>query len=256
MLTIGQLASHAGVTIRAVRHYHARELLPEPERDSSGYRRYDANAVVDLIKIRTLAEAGVPLSRVKELLRADEEEFAAAVADIDRRLRAEIREQQARRERIKRLAAGDSLALPADAVAYLDQLRAIGMPDRMVEGERDAWILIAAHSPEQMESWIAIKREQLEDPEVVETYRRFCEMIDWQPDDPRLPELADWLAEVFSRAPQWDESEADLAGSSVELLDSMFVELVPAAGRLMELLEERGWTGWTKLEQTKADVRA
>ena len=75
MLTIGQLASYAGVTVRAVRHYHAKGLLPEPERDHSGYRRYDAHAVVELIKIRTLADAGVPLARVRELLDADEEEF-------------------------------------------------------------------------------------------------------------------------------------------------------------------------------------
>src|SRR5215210_700372 len=60
MLTIGQLASYAGVTIRAVRHYHHVGLMPEPERDSSGYRTYDADAVVRLIRIRTLAEAGVP----------------------------------------------------------------------------------------------------------------------------------------------------------------------------------------------------
>ena len=42
MLTIGQLATYAGVTVRAVRHYHAKGLLPEPARDGSGYRRYDA----------------------------------------------------------------------------------------------------------------------------------------------------------------------------------------------------------------------
>ena len=42
MLTIGELASYAGVTVRAVRHYHAKGLLPEPERDHSGYRRYGA----------------------------------------------------------------------------------------------------------------------------------------------------------------------------------------------------------------------
>ena len=39
MLTIGELASYAGVTVRAVRRYHAKGLLPEPERDHSGYRR-------------------------------------------------------------------------------------------------------------------------------------------------------------------------------------------------------------------------
>jgi DNA-binding transcriptional MerR regulator len=256
MLTIGQLAAHAGVTVRTVRHYHAKGLLPEPGRDASGYRRYDAKAVVDLIKIRTLADAGVPLSRVNELMAADEDEFASAVAEIDKRLRAEIRQRQRHRERILRLAAGDSLALPPDAVAYLARLRELGLPDRMIEGERDAWILVAAHSPERMPRWIALKREQIEDPEVVELYRRLCELVDWQPDDPRVPELADWLAAFFSHAEDWEEydSEDNLAAEFVELLDSIFVESVPAAPRLMQLLEERGWSGWTQLAPT-SDVQ-
>ena len=33
------------------------------------------------------------------------------------------------------------------------------------------------------------------------------------------------------------------------LLDSVFLDSVPIARRLMELLEERGWRGWTKLER-------
>lgn len=143
MLTISQLASYAGVTVRAVRHYHAKGLLPEPARDHSGYRRYDAAAVVELIRIRTLAEAGVPLARVKELLAAGQEEFAAAVDEIDRRLRAEIRERQRHRERIVQLAAGESLALPPEAVAYLDRLRELGIPERMIgaSGTPGSWWL-------------------------------------------------------------------------------------------------------------------
>ena len=70
MLTIGQLAGHTGVTVRAIRHYHQRGLLAEPERDASGYRRYGATAVVDLIRIKTLSDAGVPLARIQELLTA------------------------------------------------------------------------------------------------------------------------------------------------------------------------------------------
>ena len=90
MLTIGHLASYAGVTIRAVRHYHQIGLLPEPGRDASGYRTYDAAAVVRLIRIRTLAAAGVPLARVRQLLDADPDTFAAATTQIDRQLRAQI----------------------------------------------------------------------------------------------------------------------------------------------------------------------
>src|SRR5688572_8098726 len=122
MLTIGQLAAYTGVTVRAVRHYHQVGLLPEPERDASGYRSYGALAVVQLIKIRTLAEAGVPLSRVGELLEADDATFAEAVKGIDKRLRGEIKRLETNRKQIAQLAAGDSLALPPEVVAYLDRL--------------------------------------------------------------------------------------------------------------------------------------
>src|SRR5690242_17227266 len=90
LITIGQLAAYAGVTIKAVRHYHERGLLEEPQRDSSGYRRYGARHAIDLVKIRTLAEAGVPLARIKELLAADPERFTAAIAEIDRGLRTRV----------------------------------------------------------------------------------------------------------------------------------------------------------------------
>ena len=148
MLTIGRLASYAGVTIRAVRHYHQVGLLPEPERDASGYRTYDAAAVVRLIRIRTLAEAGVPLARVRELLDADPATFAAATTEIDRHLRAQIRALQEHRRRIAQLGSGASLALPPEVSDYLDRLRGIGAPEELVERERDAWILMAARWPE------------------------------------------------------------------------------------------------------------
>jgi DNA-binding transcriptional MerR regulator len=253
VLTIGQLASYAGVTVRAVRHYHAKGLLPEPERDHSGYRRYDAHAVVELIKIRTLADAGVPLARVRELLGASEDEFNAAVADIDRRLRAEIRERQRHRERIVQLATGDSLALPPEAVAYLDRLRALALPELLVEGERDAWILVAAQLPEQMSFYMKMKQQQLDDPATVELYRDLADAITWEADDPRLMAVRDRLVALLDAADAegWDSHDEQMSDDLVELLDSVFLDSMPIAHRLMELLEERGWRGWTRLERTR-----
>ncbi|HMM95486.1 MAG: MerR family transcriptional regulator [Micrococcales bacterium] len=252
MLTISQLAAYAGVTVRAVRHYHAKGLLPEPERDHSGYRRYDAGAAVQLVRIRTLADAGVPLSRVQELLAADDEEFAAAVEDIDRRLRAEIRERQRHRERISRLAAGDSLALPPEAVAYLDRMRELGLPHRVIDGERDAWILVAAQLPERMDAYIASKRSQIEDPDIVDFYREIDEMLDWAPGDPRLPAFADRLVAQLEAA-DTDEMTAfatqGIPDDLAALLDSMFLDQVPVAPELVQLVRERGWTGWTVLRR-------
>lgn len=255
MLTISQLAAYAGVTVRAVRHYHAKGLLPEPERDHFGYRRYDAAAVAHLIKIRTLAEAGVPLSRVHELLRAGSAEFATAVEDIDRRLRAEIRERQRHRERIAQLAAGDSLALPAEAAAYLGRLRELGFTDRFIGGEHDAWILVAAQLPERMPLYMTMKGQQLDDPTSLALYRDLAETIDWEPTDPRLPAIGDQLVALLEAAyPAGPEKTTDdgeeIPEDLARLLDDLFLKLVPAAPRFLELLEARGWTGWTNFKRT------
>jgi DNA-binding transcriptional MerR regulator len=254
MLTISQLASYAGVTVRAIRHYRAKGLLAEPERDRSGYRRYDAAAVVELIKIRTLADAGVPLSRVRELLAAGEEEFAAAVADIDRRLRAEIRERQRHRDRIAQLAAGDSLALPPEAVAYLDRMHELGLPPLMIEAERDAWILVAAQLPEHMPFYMAMKQLQLEDPATIALYRDLAAAIYWEADDPRVPAVADRLIGLLEAADAdgADTQDDAMTDELAELLDSVFVGSLPIARRLLGLLEAGGWIGWTKIRRVDA----
>jgi DNA-binding transcriptional MerR regulator len=255
MLTISQLASYADVTVRAVRHYHAKGLLPEPGRDRSGYRRYDAAAVVELIRIRILADAGVPLSRVRELLAADEEEFAAAVEDIDRRLRSEVRELQRHRQRIARLASGDSLALPPEAVAYLDRMRELGFRERLVEVERDSWILIAAQMPDEVPALMAIKHAQIEHEPLRRLYLDIGDLADCGPDDPRLPELADRVA-AFIEAAEAEARGTELgpehaiSDDLVALLDAAFVESFPCARRLLELLEERGWVGWTDIHRS------
>jgi DNA-binding transcriptional MerR regulator len=253
MLTISQLAAYAGVTVRAVRHYHAKGLLPEPERDHSGYRRYDAQAVVDLIKIRTLAEAGVPLARVQELLRADEEQFAAAVAEIDERLRREIRERQDHRRRIAKLAAGDSLSLPDEVVGYLDQLRAAGVPEALVEGERDGWILMAARWPEKMPELMTDKLAQLKDPRTVRLYRLIGELLEVGPDEQRLNAVADLIAELSEQAAQRGalERQRDQLNDDgfIALVDSFASESHPLVQRLQQLMTERGWSGWSRMER-------
>jgi len=231
MLTIGQLAAYAGVTVRAVRavrHYHQIGLLPEPERDASGYRRYGATAVVSLIKIRALANAGVPLSRIGQMLEADGPAFAEAVQRIDRQLRDEIERLETSREQVARLAAGDSLALPPEVTSYLDRLREIGASKRMVESERDGWILVAARWPDVIPGVIAGKHAQLDDPQLVRLYRVLSEILESDAaDDSRLEEAADIMAG----------------------LDALTVESDPRSQRMLDLLRARGWTGWNRTER-------
>ena len=138
MLTIGQLAAYAGVTVRAVRHYHQIGLLPEPERDASGYRRYGATGGrVPHQDPHPRRRRRAAVRRSAQMLEADAPAFAEAVQKIDNHLRDEIERLETSRKQIAQLAAGDSLVLPPEVVAYLDRLREIGVSERMVEGERD-----------------------------------------------------------------------------------------------------------------------
>jgi DNA-binding transcriptional MerR regulator len=253
MLTIGQLAAYAGVTVRAVRHYHQVGLLPEPERDASGYRRYGATAVVSLIKIRTLANAGVPLSQIGQMLEADAPAFAEAVRNIDSQLRGEIERLQNSRKQIAQLAAGDSLALPPEVTGYLDRLREIGASERVVEAERDAWILVAARWPDFIRETMRAKLADLEDPRLVRLYRVLSDIreSDAGDDDPRLKEAADIMAGLLEQADSSgemlpDEIAHDLA---FDLLDALAAESDPRTQRMLDLMRERGWTGWIRPER-------
>jgi DNA-binding transcriptional MerR regulator len=254
MLTIGQLAAYAGVSVRAVRHYHQIGLLPEPERDASGYRRYGAMAVVSLIKIRTLANAGVPLSQIGQMLEADPPAFAEAVQRIDGRLRGEIERLETSRKQIAQLAAGDSLTLPPEVTAYLDRLREIGVSERMVEGERDGWILAAARWPDSIGAVVASKHAQLDDPQLVRLYQVLSELLESEvaDDDPRPREAADIMAGLLERASA--SGELDFVGAArddlaFDLLDALAVEYDPRTQRMLDLMRERGWTGWNRPER-------
>jgi len=259
MLTIGQLAAYAGVTTRAVRHYHQIGLLPEPERDASGYRRYGAMAVVSLIKIRTLANAGVPLSQIAELLQADSAAFAEAVKRIDDQLRDEVQRLETSRKQIAQLAAGDSLLVPPEVACYLDRLRQIGASERVVEGERDGWILLAARWPDQIREWMRDKLAQLEDPRLVRLYLLMSEITesDEGNDDPRLIEAADILADLLEQAYAAGETQAGetQAGEGArddlpfDLVDALAVESDPRMVRVQQLMRERGWAGWARFER-------
>jgi DNA-binding transcriptional MerR regulator len=242
MITIGQLAAYAGVTIKAVRHYHKRGLLEEPPRDSSGYRRYTAQHAVDLVKIKTLAEAGVPLASVKELLGARPERFAVAITEVDRTLQARAKELRRTRERIARLNGGDRLFVSADVADYLDRLRELGVSRRSVQMERDGWILLQSASPKAAAIWFAEKLDAIRDPEFVAIYLEYDAAFEWSADDPRLEALAGRSARWFAT-----RGEATATRRKQPVADPGIVQLIAAStgsssaawDRLKEIAGER-----------------
>jgi DNA-binding transcriptional MerR regulator len=242
LLTISQLASHCGVTVRAVRHYHQRGLLPEPERDASGYRRYGAEAVVSLIRIKTLADAGVPLSQVHRMLDSAPASFSAAVTEIDSALQQQISDLERRREELARLLAGDRLVLPDEVVELLDEMRAMGVSDLTVGIERDGWILLAAIAPDVVSVWARQKKAALGDAEFRKIYLATDEARSWDADDPRLGELAAWMVDWAANrrdAVIGTDAEPVLVDPEVSVVETLLAaqlaETSPAWRRLGEL---------------------
>ena len=209
--------------------------------------------MVDLIRIRTLAAAGVPLARIDELMHADADEFAQAVTRIDAALEARIAQLTQHRERIAQLAEGERLFLPADVVAVLDELRTLGISERSVQIERDAWVLMAALGPDLVAGWVVEKRAALEDPEFRRLYLAFDEVVDLDPDDPRLAELADIAVAWTSQRPPAAGATPDLTAAALAaatLVNAHIARASPAMQRLFELAEQRAGTTATELDRT------
>lgn len=193
-VTIGQAAAFAGVTVKAVRHYHRHGLLDEPPRDGSGYRRYGSADLLRLVQVRILAAAGAPLAEVGPMLDADTERFATAVADVEQRLTDRIADLVARRDTLRRLADGDRLLLPDRALALLRRLTDLGFSPDYVAGQREALVLARALAPDLFDLFLTQLDHRLDDPAFVELTKRAWDARSWAPDDPRIDELASALS--------------------------------------------------------------
>jgi DNA-binding transcriptional MerR regulator len=200
VLTISQLASYAGVTVRAIRHYHERGLLAEPPRDGSGYRRYDARAVITLATIKTLADAGVPLGRIPPLLAASPEELDTAIGELDIALAARIDDLAETRLRLRMLGSASRFGLPERVVAHLDRIGALGLTEAQVLFERDTWILLVARYPERIDAWLDRLGELLDGADVAKLYVELHATREAEPEDPCLIQLASRAVELVPPA--------------------------------------------------------
>jgi DNA-binding transcriptional MerR regulator len=237
VITIGQLARYVGVSVKTIRVYHDKGLLPEPDRDASGYRQYGAEDAIALIKIRTLAEAGVPLARIRELRSASEEDFRLALHAIDEELAARIHGLQATRARLRELASGQLPALPDGIRAHLDNLAGWGFTPRWVDLQRDLWILVFATYPGQAAAVFRDQSEALSDPALRQLFLDYDDAHDLDPGDPRIDDLARRIAEATrSRYGAGELPRADTESAIPALIQDAVNAASPAWRRLDALI--------------------
>jgi DNA-binding transcriptional MerR regulator len=190
LITIGQLARYVGVSIKTIRVYHAKGLLAEPRRDASGYRRYSAQDVIEVIKIRTIADAGVPLAKIRDIRAAPDETFQSTLIQIDDDLTARIEVLRQTQRRLQELAAGRTRLLPDEVDHHLQRLGQLGFSDRWAQMESDLWILVFVTHPEIALGLFRDQADAMADADLRQLYLDYDRSHDLDPSDPALDELA------------------------------------------------------------------
>ncbi|QGV82487.1 MerR family transcriptional regulator [Streptomyces ficellus] len=82
MWSIGELAEHAGVTVKTVRFYSDRGLLPEAARSPGGHRRYGPDALDRLRLIRSLRALDLPVPDVGRVVLDEDDGLGAALENV------------------------------------------------------------------------------------------------------------------------------------------------------------------------------
>ncbi|MFI6297214.1 MerR family transcriptional regulator [Nonomuraea sp. NPDC050790] len=209
-MRIGELAALAGVSTRAVRHYHQLGLLPEPERRANGYRQYTLRDAVVLSRIRRLSELGLSLEEIRDVL-ADQHgrELREVLTELDADLARQESEIKERRARLATLLEQESLH-PDDALSP-EMARVLGrLPQAgggMAARDRELLALLDTSMPADRRAGFVDPVLALPeaDPEfharAAAVYAELDAFADIVPDedDPRVEELAWRLIELTPR---------------------------------------------------------
>jgi DNA-binding transcriptional MerR regulator len=237
-LSISDVAGLAGVTTRAVRHYHSIGLLPEPMRDSSGYRRYSSKDVIALVRVVRLRAVGMPLPKIAErMVEADATDgsLSEALRTLADEMDGEIAQLAATRDGLRRLAESETFDQPVKALTHaLRGHGLLGPYDELRAGEGWAAALLDALHPQGMSGLLDQASGLLTDPVSLGVLLQRFRGLNNKADDAEIDALADEVAALLPR-PQPDTPLVD-----IDLMDKLLTErLNRAQQQFMRRLRDR-----------------
>ncbi|NBH09746.1 MerR family transcriptional regulator [Amycolatopsis sp. SID8362] len=186
--SIGELARRTGLTIKAVRFYSDRGLVPPSGRNTAGQRRYDDAALARLRLVRTLRELGLDLATIRRITDG-EVEVADIAAKHAAALEAEIRVLRLRQAVLTAIAGRGSTTEETRLVHELARLseaerrHLIGEFLAEALGDRPALAGVARTltpelpenpTTEQVDAWIALA-ELMQDEDFRAALRRLAD---------------------------------------------------------------------------------
>src|SRR6266576_656003 len=101
-MRVGEIAERAGVNVETLRYYERRGVLPAPDREPSGHRRYDQDTVRLLRAIKEAQAVGFTLAEIADYLKASRRSTSPSEA-LRVRMAAKIDEIDARIAGLRRM---------------------------------------------------------------------------------------------------------------------------------------------------------
>ncbi|MEB3966141.1 MerR family transcriptional regulator [Streptomyces kunmingensis] len=159
--TIGELAEQAGTTVKTVRFYSDKGLLPQRGRSVGGHRRYAPDALERLAFIRSLRNLGLPVPEVRRIVDEQagsqgvlEDAVAGQLRTLGSRMSAlrwqesalRLVQESAPAERAERLRLVGALGTPPNTAPLAGFWRA-WLPPRMPSKARAAFLDAAVPQP-------------------------------------------------------------------------------------------------------------
>jgi DNA-binding transcriptional MerR regulator len=236
VLTIGQLARYVGISTKTIRVYHAKKLLPEPERDGAGYRRYTARDAIEVLKIRTFAEAGVPLARINALRAATGERLARSLHQLDLDLTTRIRQLRATQQRLRGLDASHLQRLPLEVARQLEAMPRAGFSARWITLQTDLWILVFATHPEVALELFRDQARAQRNPTLRRLFLAYDRAHDLRPEDPAIDRLARRIVDATRVRYGSSDLPTQQVGSAIPALIQASVSAASPAWRRLDLL--------------------
>ncbi|MFJ3514742.1 MULTISPECIES: MerR family transcriptional regulator [unclassified Streptomyces] len=162
LYSIGELSRRTGMTVKTIRFYSDKGIVPPTGRSPAGYRLYGSDALARLGLVRTLRDLGLDLATVRTVLdqEASVAEVAAAHADA---LDVQIRTLRLRRAVLRAVAGGGPTTMEMDLMHRLATLTRAEQ-HRLVRGFIDAAFQGPHSNPEFVTLMRSVMPELPDDP--------------------------------------------------------------------------------------------
>ena len=189
-LTVGELASSSGLTVRTLHHWDEIGLLQPAERSAAGHRRYSSQDVERLYRIVALRRLGLSLEQVEQVLDVEGPDLRAAVESHRTRVKVEL----ARLRRLEGI---------LDAIVGLDE----PSTDLMIDAIEVMTMSEQYYTPEQL-AQLETRRNALGEDGMAKAHQDWADLIaemdaeraaGTDPSDPRVQALAERWQDLINQ---------------------------------------------------------